>query len=498
MVSFARGSNENLTLTQIELNSCHPVRTGGGNSLRALCPYHGSDHQRSLRVNLITGRFECFACGAWGYTEDAREKWRTDHSPQNVKASAGRSAGRSAGHSTGRADLAGLPSTRQARSETSNQITKSSVSNQPTARPVPTPLLRQSQKRPEPARNDLPELLQGYQTALLGSRGEDYLHQRKIPLDLARQYGVGYAPSGKWAHFARDWKYGRVIVPHTDPDGRIINLYGRAVGSKDDVPKEMRHDHLPGDKGYFNAMALTNLAYKADEPLYICEGVFDALSLIAAGLTRTIAIIGVNGWRWDWARNVSSLVFALDNDETGQRAWRELARVSKLKGKKVGFLPVEAYGGCKDVNEAWQTGKLSLEPASPEILSPSPIREPELLPPTVNSTQGVISSSSADRTADWALEHLPDRTADRDPRPDLATDSHLWKQLLECASHLAEPEIFGALHGLRCCGVQITQRGSTLILVPGELSPEEYVTAWNDCLSGRGKLVDGLLAQIEP
>jgi hypothetical protein len=487
MVSFARGNNENLTLTEIELNNCHPVRTGGGNSLRALCPYHGSDHQRSLRVNLITGRFECFACGAWGYTEDAREKWRADH--KNVKASVGRSAGRS----VGLADLGVSPSTRQARPQTPKLAKNFPSSNQPAVCPVPTPIFRQSQ--PEPVRDDLPELLQSYQTALPGSQGEAYLHQRKISLELAQQYGVGYAPPGKWAHYARDWKYGRLIVPHTDPAGRTINLYGRAVGSKEDVPKEMRHDHLPGVKGYFNAMALTNVAFKANEPLYICEGVFDALSLIAAGLTRTIAVFGLNGWRWDWARNVSCLVFALDNDETGQRAWRELAREARLKGKKVGFLPIEAYGGCKDVNEAWEAGKLSLEPLPPELLNISPIREPEVSSPAINSTEG--ATYSVGRTADWAVERLSDRTVGCDPRPDLVTDSHHWKQLLECASRLADLEIFGGLHGLRCCGVQIAQRGSGLILIPGELSPEEYVMAWNDCLSRRGKVVDGLLAQIK-
>jgi len=47
-----------------------------------------------------------------------------------------------------------------------------------------------------------------------------------------------------------------VVFPHTTPDGRLVNLYGRAVGTAEQVPKAKRHDHLPGVKGYFNAAAL--------------------------------------------------------------------------------------------------------------------------------------------------------------------------------------------------------------------------------------------------
>ena len=57
-------SRENLTLSDADLAACKPVASEGGHVLRALCPFHGSDHQRSLRVTLASGRFVCFACGA--------------------------------------------------------------------------------------------------------------------------------------------------------------------------------------------------------------------------------------------------------------------------------------------------------------------------------------------------------------------------------------------------------------------------------------------------
>jgi len=191
-----------------------------------------------------------------------------------------------------------------------------------------------------------------FQAALPGSRGAAYLQQRGIPLGLAQQLGVGYAATGRWPHPVRDWRGGRVVFPHTTPDGRLVNLYGRAVGTAEQVPKAKRHDHLPGAKAYFNAAALRAGA----GPMWVCEGAFDALALLAAGVPRVVAIFGVQGWRWDWVREVRELVFALDADAAGQQQWHQLARQAALRGKQVRVLPVAAYGGHKDVNEAWVAG----------------------------------------------------------------------------------------------------------------------------------------------
>jgi hypothetical protein len=92
----------------------------------------------------------------------------------------------------------------------------------------------------------------------------------------------------------------------------------------------------------------------------VCEGAFDALALLAAGVSRVVAIFGVQGWHWDWAREVRALVFALDADAAGQQQWRQLARQATLRGKQVAGLPAVAYGGQKDVSAAWAGGALTL------------------------------------------------------------------------------------------------------------------------------------------
>ena len=78
------------------------------------------------------------------------------------------------------------------------------------------------------------------------------------------------------------------------------------------------------------------------------------------GVSRVVAIFGVHGWRWDRVREICALVFALDADTAGQQQWRALARQAALRGKQVAALPVAAYGGYKDVNEAWAAGVLAI------------------------------------------------------------------------------------------------------------------------------------------
>jgi hypothetical protein len=175
---------DNLTLTEADLAACRPMVGEGGHVLRALCPFHGSDRQRSLRVQVHSGRFVCFACGAWGYTADARERWREEQQRQAALRK---------------------PPARQRRPPRL-QPTAPTRAGRPavvaaarirTARPV---ALRDR----APARADLGQQLAAFQAALPGSRGETYLQQRGSPLALAQQHGVGYAAPGTWPHPARD------------------------------------------------------------------------------------------------------------------------------------------------------------------------------------------------------------------------------------------------------------------------------------------------------
>jgi hypothetical protein len=65
---------------------------------------------------------------------------------------------------------------------------------------------------------------------------------------------------------------------------------------------------------------------------------------------RVVAIFGVQGWRWTWAR-----------------AGRALARTAALRGKRVAVLPREAHGGEKDASVAWGAGVLTIEAWSTDV-----------------------------------------------------------------------------------------------------------------------------------
>ena len=61
------------------------------------------------------------------------------------------------------------------------------------------------------------------------------------------------------------------------------------------------------------------------------------------------------------------VVFALDADAAGQQQWQALARQAALRGKQVAVLPPQAYGGCKDVSEAWAAGVLCLDGGAADL-----------------------------------------------------------------------------------------------------------------------------------
>ena len=176
-------SRDNLTLTEADLAACRPIVGEGGHVVRSLCPFHGSDRQRSLRVQVPSGRFVCFACGAWGYMDTARAQWREEQQRQ--------------------AAFPRLPARRQ-RMPSRRQPPPRLPRPPAAARKLPTD--PPAPHAPAPVCSDLAQQLAAFQAALPGSRGATYLQQRGIPLALAQQCGVGYAAPGYWPHPAHDWR----------------------------------------------------------------------------------------------------------------------------------------------------------------------------------------------------------------------------------------------------------------------------------------------------
>ncbi|MFQ5852619.1 MAG: toprim domain-containing protein [Candidatus Binatia bacterium] len=325
-----------LSLADIKLAS---PRRGPGNTLRCYCPIHGGDRQRSMKVSLDNGHFKCFCCGEWGYLEEYREEWVRQKQQERQPG--------------------------QAKSRTSKRLRRP----RPLASPTNTKTKAGTTTGPAP---DRLRLWQSSQGNLPGSAGEAYLKDRKISLEVARRYRVGFAPKGAWPSKKQERCLPRVVFPLTDPRGQLINLYGRAI--QDKGPK---HDILSGPKGFFNAEALQD-----SDTVYLVEGAFDALTLLQAGYPA-VALIGTDGMRWNWCCP-RRLALCLDADEPGQAKWKELAQEAVLRGKIIHYLPAEAYEDHKDLNEFWmKTGRLPLLELPPEH---APETEASEVPPPATAT----------------------------------------------------------------------------------------------------------------
>ncbi len=220
---------------------------------------------------------------------------------------------------------------------------------------------------PTPVSADLQEALLKMQRSLLvNTEGLDYIKKRGIPAVLAVSKGIGYAPEGCWPHYydpkdggerrlCRQVHPGRIAFAHSKPAGEVVNIYGRAASF--DIERDKRHDHLPGNRGIFNAADIT-AAIKSLDELWVTEGPFDALAALAAGAPHAVAIFGLSGWRPEWAFGVHRLMIALDNDEPGRKAAFKLQRSIGSAIPNVRVLESKAYRDGKDLNEALLNGAL--------------------------------------------------------------------------------------------------------------------------------------------
>jgi hypothetical protein len=197
---------------------------------------------------------------------------------------------------------------------------------------------------------ELRRALVRYREALKSSEpARTYVRARGLSVDTLYEYGCGYAAPGEWLEDDTP----RIVTPHTTPDGRLVNLYGREVAS--DAPQWRKHRHLPGRKALFNGPAISD----GSGPLVICESSLDALSIIEAGHPRAVAVHGKTGLPWDALRgNVETIVFALDGDATADA--EGAAREAVLRGYEA--FVFESYGDANDPNEALQAGTLDVAP----------------------------------------------------------------------------------------------------------------------------------------
>ena len=291
------GPHENGRFTLEELERL-PGFKRSGDTIRCVCPIHGGDNPQAFIVELATGRGHCFTQGCWGYLDDGRER----------------------GDRTRRGPTFTVPPPPQ----------------EPPIDPARTLLLR----------GLWPKLT----AAFPGSPAEAYLLARDIPQAVARSARIGYDPEGALWERMR----GRVVFPLAMPEGQPINVAARRLTLPGEETKEGRWLFLRGRRGYFHAAGLRQ-AHAEDRTLYVCEGVIDALALLAGGLTTAVAICGSSGVvQREHLRGLWRVVLCLDADNAGQSSGPEIGRMARTAGCTVEQLRAEDLAGAKDVAEYWQ------------------------------------------------------------------------------------------------------------------------------------------------
>lgn len=181
-----------------------------------------------------------------------------------------------------------------------------------------------------------------------GQRARDYLHERGLSELVLREAGIGYLPEDSYEDPKR-WSLQReknvwlprgILLPYWTDTDRIVKLNIRRPAG------EPRYVQVPG--GDAKALYLQS-EVRAGEPLVICEGEIDALSVWEAtrGTYAAVATGGTSGARASlWRAHVAMaapVLLAFDADEGGDS-------VDGWAGRRL-------RPTCEDVNAMLQAGE---------------------------------------------------------------------------------------------------------------------------------------------
>lgn len=205
---------------------------------------------------------------------------------------------------------------------------------------------------------DYTEYYQECRRRLKAPEAVEYLNGRGISLETAAAYWIGYDPAADPAQ-APGAIDESIYKPHPCPRIIIPTSKTHYVGRSTDpeTPKPFQKmNPKGGSPGIFNDRAL----YTQDvQEIFVCEGAFDALSILEAGYTA-IALNSAGNHKallkqLEQRRTDATLVLCPDNDadpQTAERVKKEFKTLSDgLRRLNVAFINADICGGYKDANE---------------------------------------------------------------------------------------------------------------------------------------------------
>lgn len=175
----------------------------------------------------------------------------------------------------------------------------------------------------------------------------DYFTKRGINKETVERFRFGYDPAYDEGDVGnKPWK--AVILPFSSNTFEARNTEvapDLAVGAKN---KYRRH----GSKCLFNGLSLRE---EKERPIFVCEGVFDAVSIIQSG-GQAVGLENAFSYKLllDELEKVipeKPLIIAFDSDNTGRTNAEKLE--AELQKKKIPYLNPKGFYGdeCHDVND---------------------------------------------------------------------------------------------------------------------------------------------------
>ena len=316
----------------------------GGANFMGLCPFHG-EKSPSFSVSPAKQFYHCFGCGKNGNAIS----FLMDH-----------------------AGMSFVEAVKDLAQQYGLQVPEDDASPQDRARAA-------EQREKQVTLSDVLEKAgQAYRRQLKNSpKAVSYLKGRGLSGEVARQYGLGYAPEG-WRSLASvfpnyeepllvesglvilnteegqdnkryDRFRDRVMFPIRNVKGDCIGFGGRVLG--DEKPKYLNSPETPvfskGRElyGLFEARnALRDMGY-----VLVTEGYMDVVALAQLGFPNAVATLGT-ACTADHVQKLfrftDSVVFSFDGDAAGRRAARKaldgsLPFATDVRSVKFLFLPVE-------------------------------------------------------------------------------------------------------------------------------------------------------------